>query len=272
MLINTAYNVRKISNQNYTELWLHENPQQYNFKQNHQTNTRRKFKDLNPNEQLKSIKDKQYKAKQKRFDISRIIDTNFADNYYKSGHLVSTKFLTLTFKNKYYAKDIKTTNRLFKNFNMRLNRYLKKHFNLSLKYICAWEIQPHSKRIHYHLVLFDFPYIKNKDLQNIWGNGFIRINQIKEINQNKKGLYISKYISKTIENDIFNQYKVKKFFKSNNLKSIKEKHFLVNEINPNYFQFDKDKILKEKKYYQTKYDPINNRYYRSYIKYYVIKK
>lgn len=44
------------------------------------------------------------------------------------------------------------------------------------------------------MVMFNLPYIKNKDLANIWDNGFIKINVIEGVNN--IGAYVCKYMTK----------------------------------------------------------------------------
>lgn len=111
--------------------------------------------------QYDSLKRKQRHYEQTRWDISRLIDCNF-DNH--------TKFITLTFRDN--ITDIDYTNDELKKFLKRLNYYLHKRKTQLLKYIATWEKQSRGA-IHYHIIFFDFPYIKKADLERIWGHGFI---------------------------------------------------------------------------------------------------
>ena len=141
----------------------------------------------------------------KRFDIKRIIDCNYDDK---------STFLTLTFKEN--IQDIERANREFTLFIKRLKRYLK---NQQLKYIATWELQERGA-IHYHLVLFSVPYIDNKKLAEMWGNGFIKINKIKEtVKTEAVGVYITKYFVKDLDKKA-NQKKA--YFSSRNLIKPKE--------------------------------------------------
>lgn len=116
---------------------------------------------------------------QKRRDmIRRLACCNFNNKY--------DKFLTLTFaENK---TDIKKCNLLFKAFI----RKLKNNYNDKLKYLAVIEFQKRGA-VHYH-VLLSIPYIPQKLLQELWGNGFVFINAIEHVDN--IGAYILKYITK----------------------------------------------------------------------------
>ncbi|MGG5369354.1 hypothetical protein IGI67_000960 [Enterococcus sp. AZ196] len=137
-----------------------------------------------------------------RFEIARLVDTNFGEQ---------TKFLTLTFKEA--VEDIDYANYEFNKFIKRLNYDLYKTKKAQLKYIATWELQKRGA-IHYHLILFDFPYIPFKRLESIWGHGYIKINKIDVDSIENRGRYISKYFDKDLE---IKNHKKKAFFKSQNL-------------------------------------------------------
>lgn len=137
-----------------------------------------------------------------RWDIARLVDTNFDSK---------TKFITLTFKEN--INDVSYTNKEFSKFIKRLNYYLYKEKKQLLKYIAVWELQERGA-IHYHVIFFSLPYIKNSELQKIWGYGFVKINRIDVDSKENRGRYVSKYFSKNID---IKTYKQKSFFKSQNL-------------------------------------------------------
>lgn len=62
-----------------------------------------------------------------------------------------------------------------------------------LKYTCVPEFTKKG-RIHYHVLMYNCPYIKNSKLAEIWSNGFIRINSIEDVDN--VGSYVSEYIGK----------------------------------------------------------------------------
>jgi len=47
--------------------------------------------------------------------------------------------------------------------------------------------------------LFNLPFIKNHQLREIWGNGFVKINKIDNVTN--LGSYVAKYMSKENERD-----------------------------------------------------------------------
>jgi hypothetical protein len=99
----------------------------------------------------------------------------------------SPKFLTLTFAEN--VQDTKQANYEFKKFRQRLE-YLK---GIKLKYVVVVEFQKRGA-IHYHAVFFNLPYIPNTTLAEVWGNGYIKINQIDEVDN--IGAYVTKYMTK----------------------------------------------------------------------------
>jgi len=99
------------------------------------------------------------------------------------------KFLTLTFAK--HITDVKTANYEFKKFRQRLERFFGRKF----KYICVIEFMKNG-RIHFHLML-DIPFIPWQDIIRIWGQGRPEIQFIRD--KQKTGAYISKYISKGLD-------------------------------------------------------------------------
>jgi hypothetical protein len=154
-------------------------------------------------EHYDALKRKQKHYENMRWVIARIVDCNFDDK---------TKFITLTFKEN--IDDITYTNYEFNKFIKRLNFSLYGTKKQQLRYLAVWEKQKRGA-IHYHIIFFDLLFIKNKDLQEIWGHGFIKINKIDVDSKDNRGRYVSKYFSKDIDDK---NYKQKAFFKSQNLK------------------------------------------------------
>lgn len=100
------------------------------------------------------------------------------------------KFLTLTFAEN--LTDIDEANYLFKKFMGRLKYAFP---SLKLKYIAVSEFQKRGA-VHYHL-LCNLPYIDVKKLNEIWGNGYIKLNKIDDVNN--VGAYITKYMQKDFD-------------------------------------------------------------------------
>ena len=127
------------------------------------------------NKEYDALKRKQKHYDEMRWVVARIVDCNFDDN---------TKFMTLTFKEN--IQDITYTNYEFNKFIKRLNFYLYHEKKQKLKYLAVWENQKRGA-IHYHIIFFDFPFIKTKDLQEIWGHGFVKINKIDVDSKENRG-------------------------------------------------------------------------------------
>lgn len=109
-----------------------------------------------------------------------------------------------------------------------------------LKYLAVWEKQKRGA-IHYHIIFFDMPYIKNKQLEEIWGHGFVKINKIDVDSIDNRGRYVSKYFSKDIDEK---NYKQKSFFKSQNLIQP-----IINTFkNDGYLDFSNDNVVFTKTY------------------------
>ena len=176
--------------------WLYE-------EENTTTDKRKNYDELSAQGQYDSLKRKQKHYQNMRFEIARLVDMNF-DN--------QTKFLTLTFKEN--IQDIAYANNEFKKFIKRLNYELYHTKKANLKYLATWEKQERGA-IHYHIILFDFPFISNNRLTTIWGHGFVKINKIDVDSIENRGRYISKYFDKDLD---LKEHKKKAFFKSRNLK------------------------------------------------------
>jgi len=206
-----SYNVKTIETPTTLEIWEYiddsvvysvcvvdkEKSERNNF-----TADMEKTSDLSACEHYDALKRKQKHYEEMRWVIARIVDCNFDEE---------TKFMTLTFKEN--IQDIAYTNYEFCKFIKRLNFDLFHVKKQHLKYLAVWERQKRGA-IHYHIIFFDFPFIKQKRLQEIWGHGFIKINKISVDSKDNRGRYVSKYFSKDIDDKTFKQ---KSFFKSQNL-------------------------------------------------------
>lgn len=102
------------------------------------------------------------------------------------------KFFTLTFKEN--VTDHEKANADFRSFIKRLNYKLFKKES-GLKYVCVVERQERGA-LHYHIVLFNMPFVPVDELSEIWGHGFVRINEIDHVDN--VGVYVVKYIEKTM--------------------------------------------------------------------------
>lgn len=230
-----SYNQKVIETPTYIEIWEYEKPVIYKidekkaFEYEHESpewiknlNKRnRKFDDLSAKEQYDSLKRKSKHYRNMRFEIARLVDENFDKN---------TKFLTLTFKEN--IQDIATTNDEFKKFIKRLNYQLYKTKKSRIKYLATWEKQQRGA-IHYHIILFSFPFVPYERLMGIWGHGLVWINKIDVDAAENRGRYVSKYFDKDLD---IKEHKKKAFFKSQNLKLPREmKRLTEKKINKEDF-------------------------------------
>jgi len=118
-------------------------------------------------------------------NLRRLINANVG----QYGKEFTAKFLTLTFRDN--VTDIETANYEFKKFIQRLNYYCFGTKKANLKYTCVVEFQKRGA-IHYHVIIYNMPYIKANDIGNVWGNGFIKINKIDDIDN--VGAYVAEYL------------------------------------------------------------------------------
>jgi hypothetical protein len=117
---------------------------------------------------------REFSLKRTRLKIVRFVDSNPDLN----------TLVILTFKEN--ISDLSEANSIFKNFIKRLKRQVP-----NLKYLAVPGFQARGV-VHYH-VLFNFEG-ESKKLANIWGQGFVMINKIKNVNFFHD--YVTKYISK----------------------------------------------------------------------------
>lgn len=221
---------------------------------------KRSFEELSIIEKVKSLEKKKKDALDNKFKLRRIINCNYNEK---------SSFLTLTFRNHYNEEDVEKANSELGKFRKRLGRYFKSK-ELELKYLTTWELTEKG-RIHYHLILFDVPYLDRKKLESLWGQGFIDIKHIRD-NIDNVALYISKYFTKDIEKKA--KYK-KSFFYSQNLKKpvVSKKLLTVDELND--IIVDDEKITYQKEFESAVYlarDENGNEIFEKVRKLYIIKK
>lgn len=154
----------------------------------------------------------------KKLDIQRLIQCNISQNSF---------FLTLTYATETSLNDLDRAFCDFKYFITKLNKHFYNGNKRQIKYIATWEFKvkdeskeeskENTRHLHFHAWI-DFPsekkiYIKNKDIANIWGHGFINIRPIVtyekvgyDLNEEKiqlqsqyVGYYLAKYLAKDLE-------------------------------------------------------------------------
>ena len=122
-----------------------------------------------------------------------IINSNVVD-------VSKVRWCTLT-----YAENMQDSKRLyqdFHNFNKRFQRYLKNNNYPKAEYIAVAEPQERGAW-HMHL-LYIFPskapFISNQDFANLWGNGFVRIGKLDDVDN--VGAYLTAYLGDLPLNDV----------------------------------------------------------------------
>src|SRR5674476_325779 len=159
-----------------------------------------------------------------RSEVRRLINANsgqwkdIKDRFYKP------VFMTLTFADN--IQDFDTANHEFRLFMLRLGNMIndRKHRG-SLQYVVVPEFQKRGA-IHYHLVIFNLPYVSSKSIADCWGNGFIKLKAIDQVDN--VGAYICKYMGKDLDDERLRAKKC--YFSSRNL------------LKPELIQFDTTRI------------------------------
>lgn len=162
-----------ISNGHVIEVYEYEFPCQHGFA----GNGGRRKKEEEESERSEEIRATSCRAARNR--LRRLAVANFTNH---------SKFITLTFKRN--EKDVQSANNSFKKFIQRL-RYRYGRF----KYIAVIEFQERGA-VHYHM-MSDLPYIKNKELRDLWDQGHVKINDIKHVDN--VGAYMIKYMLKDLK-------------------------------------------------------------------------
>ena len=154
-----------------------------------------------------------------RRNLRRIVNANVN----QWGNDLTCKFVTLTFKDN--VTDLDEANYEFRQFIKRLNYriYGKKCSNL--KYTVVPEFQERGA-VHYHVIFYNLPYTKADVIEEVWGNGFIKINKIDDVDN--VGAYICKYLTK--DNDDERLRGRKCYFNSRGLKKPIEKYLDYDDL------------------------------------------
>ena len=115
--------------------------------------------------------------------LRRLINSNVSGN---------DLFVTLTYKDN--MTDIKQCKLDFKKFIMRWN-YRRRD---KLMYVYVVEFQKRGA-VHFHCIFFNVGFISNKELSELWGHGFVKVNDID--NFDNVGSYVVKYMQKDLIDD-----------------------------------------------------------------------
>lgn len=193
------YNLKIISCDKRLELYKYMN---YRVKEGYKSTGRRGNDDLDKYEkEINSKRSRKDTLNKARNNIVRLIKCN-PD---------MTTFITLTYK---HEKDYKESK---KDLNIFFTKLRKDYKNL--KYLWVLEFGTKNKRLHYH-VLCNIPIgiETNKSEEHkryerdfskkYWGHGFIDIRSLSQENNTNIALYVSVYITKSIELTNLEGYRV----------------------------------------------------------------
>ncbi|MDQ0359977.1 rolling circle replication-associated protein [Breznakia pachnodae] len=148
--------------------------------------------------------------------ITRIIQAN-AGQYPERD-----KFLTLTFKGE--PPERKKVIDDFQYFNKKF----KRKYGDKYEYLAVIERGENAtKRLHLHIVCFNLPRIDKEELEELWGHGYIYINEIKTAHDIVN--YVTKYIEKTLKDDYIGKGE-RFYFPSQKLKKPEELFLNDNEF------------------------------------------
>lgn len=190
---------------------------------------------------------KKYTFNKAKNKIRRLINSN-VNKYQKKGFRpFSPVFLTLTHAENIIDKKQALQN--FKNFIKRLNYEISKN-KATLKYSAVAEYQQRGS-VHFHVILYNFPFLRAERISKIWSFGYIKINKIEHVKQ--IGAYVSKYFSKD-SFDTLAKYQ-KMFYSSQGLFLPKSSVYHFNfsfVLTKIYANFQKFQI------FSSKYDTLHN--------------
>lgn len=109
--------------------------------------------------------------------------------YQKGFDFKNSSFLTLTVKDVYKSSNSQD----FHKAKSRLLIFLKRKYNL--RYFVSVSEFTQRGVLHYHLILFNVPYIPQQEVQKHWKLGFVKINLIRQNNELGAFYYVLSYIS-----------------------------------------------------------------------------
>lgn len=159
------------------------------------TKPKKEPKQLNAFEELEKKKQKmQFSLNRTKTEIRRLTNANSQLD----------KFMTLTFADN--ITDLKEANYIFNQFIKRIS-YKYQNF----EYLAVPEFQKRGA-VHYHL-LCKLPFVEIAEIQAIWGQGFVKLNKIDNVNN--VGAYVCKYLTKELFDE--RTFGKKKFFRSQTL-------------------------------------------------------
>lgn len=206
-----SYNKKIIQTKNYIEIYEYGNPIPSGYKEpkklKKEKTKRRDYDELSDKEQLERLKRMANTRQKAKWDLVRLIDSNFDDK---------TSFLTLTTKENIDSRE--KFNKMFDQFITRFNYHFLHTKKRKLKYVAVLEKQERGA-FHVHMLLFDIGFLNHKELTDVWGHGFVWINKLDNLDDSSNaGRYIAKYMEKSIGQELLDSKGKKSFYSSRNLK------------------------------------------------------
>lgn len=135
----------------------------------------------NPGDGKQSEENYKQRQRIRRNKVRQLITSNF-DN--------KSKFYTLTFADtdEIDICNVQQCNAKFKDFIFKMRRKYR-----GFNYVSVVEFQDKNGRgaVHYHM-LSDLPYIEQKDIERLWGNGYVFVNKVTHVDN--IGAYVVKYM------------------------------------------------------------------------------
>lgn len=151
----------------------------------------------------KSNRGRKKGMKSKNYEANRAMALNRAKNQLRRlinanigayGREFTAKFITLTFAEN--VTNLDEAHYEYKKFLKRLNYAMFDSKQANLRYSAVVEFQKRGA-IHYHVIFYNLPYLRADRLADIWGNGFVKINKIDDVDN--VGAYVTKYMNKAAD-------------------------------------------------------------------------
>lgn len=251
-----AYDIKAVTCGNYVQLYFYENKKTITQKQDKTELDLKKNKINNVLEIENKITTKIEVPWEQKIDEKNIIRSKLECQRLAKSNLDEWQtFITLTFAEN--ITDIEKANKRFKYFVDKVRR-VKKDF----KYLCITEFQKRGAT-HYHMLCnigideskLIYSQEDNQKFKHIkyWNDGYTSVEVIKKDAKKIIG-YIAKYMTKDIDNRLFNRHR---YFYSRNLNKPIENFINLDEsIDNNFYQ----KIIQDKQLiYQNEYiNPYDN--------------
>lgn len=252
---SSLYDVKIVDCNNYIQVYFYEN-KKIRTKKDEDLELKIKNNELIKEKNIVEVKENSLKE----IDVKNITRSKLkCQRLAKANMEVWETFITLTFANtdKFDIYNINDCNKRLKYFLDKVRRVKK-----DLKYICIPEFQKRGA-VHYHLLTnisindekLIYSQIDNLNYKHIkyWNDGFDSVEVLKGDPKKVVG-YISKYMTKDIDNRLFNKHR---YFASKNITEVKEN--FINLDNEKDKKFYIEKIQGKQLIYQNEYtNPYDN--------------